>query len=65
MNKNQTKNQVHRVSENKELRKIIFKNRSGASMVLFKDIDYVNATVRVSALKRLYSDWRGQFVITR
>lgn len=63
--KDKTKNQVHRVSENKDLRKVIFKNRSGSSMVIFKDIDYVNATVRVEALKRLYSDWRGQFIIVR
>ena len=61
----QTKNQVHRISENKDLRKIIFKNRSGSSMVMFKDIDYVNASVRVNALKQLYPDWRGQFIIVR
>lgn len=60
-----TKNQVHRISENKELRKIVFKNRSGASMVLFKDIDVTNASIRVRTLKRIYSDWRGQFVIIR
>lgn len=60
-----TKNQAHRVSENKDLRKIIFKNRSGSSMVVFKDIDYVNASVRVNALKQLYPDWRGQFIIVR
>lgn len=60
-----TKNQVHHVSGNKDLRKIIFKNKSGASMVMFKDIDYVNASVRVNALKRLYSDWRGEFIIVR
>lgn len=60
-----TKNQVHRVSEDKTLRKVIFKNRSGSSMVLFKDIDYVSATVRVKALKRLYSDWKGEFIIIR
>lgn len=60
-----TKNQVHYVSGNKDLRKIIFKNKSGASMVMFKDVDYVNASVRVNALKRLYSDWRGEFIIVR
>lgn len=65
MKRKLTKNQVHRVSENKDLRKIIFKNRSGSSMVMFKDIDYVNASVRVNALKQLYSDWRGQFIIIR
>lgn len=60
-----TKNQIHRISGNKDLRKIIFKNRSGSSMVMFKDIDYVNASVRVNALKNLYPDWRGKFIIIR
>ena len=60
-----TKNQVHRVSENKDLRKVIFKNRSGSSMVVFKDIDYQNASIRVDTLKKIYPDWRGQFIIVR
>jgi len=60
-----TKNQVHHVSGNKNLRKVIFKNRSGSSMVIFKNIDYVNATLRVKTLKRIYSDWRGEFIIVR
>lgn len=60
-----TKNQVHHISKKTDKRKIIFKNHSGASMVLFKDIDYVNASVRVNALRSLYSDWRGQFIIVR
>ena len=59
-----TVNQVRRISENKELRKIIFKTPS-STVILFKDIDYANASIRVKALKRLYSDWRGQFIIIR
>ena len=59
-----TVNQARRIGENKELRKIIFKSK-GATMTLFKDIPYYNATIRVEALKRLYSDWRGEFVIIR
>lgn len=60
-----TKNQAHHVgSDKKDLRKIIFKSK-GATIILFKDIDYVNASIRVKALKRLYSDWKGQFVIIR
>lgn len=65
MKKEKTKNQTRYVSGNKDLRKIIFKNRSGASMVMFRDIDYVNASVRVNALRQLYPDWRGQFIIVR
>jgi len=50
--------------EKKDLRKIIFKAK-GATMTLFKDVPYWNAPIRVAALKRLYTDWRGQFIITR
>ena len=65
MKKITTKNQVRKInSENKDLRKIIFKN-NGASMILFKDIDYVNASIRVKTLKRIFSDWRGEFIIVR
>ena len=61
-----TMNQAHpHVAGNTNLRKILFKNSSGSSMVLFKNIDVVNASVRVNALKRIYSDWRGEFIITR
>lgn len=60
-----TKNQAHHVgNKDKDLRKIIFK-RKGCTMTLFEDIDYVNASIRVETLKRLYSDWKGQFVIIR
>jgi hypothetical protein len=59
-----TVNQTRRISENKDLRKIVFKNKC-STMVLFKDIDYVNASIRVKALKRLYHDWRGQFIIIK
>ena len=50
--------------EKNELRKIIFKTK-GATIVLFRDIPYWNASIRVKALKRIYNDWRGEFIITR
>lgn len=59
------KNQAHPVAEKSNLRKVLFKNSSGSSMVLFKNVDVVNASIRVNALKRLYSDWRGEFIIVR
>ncbi len=65
MPRQRTKNQTHRISENKEHRKIIFKNRSGASMVMFKDLTPEDASTRINALKRIYSDWRGQFIMVR
>lgn len=65
MSREKTKNQVHPISGKQELRKIIFKNRSGASIPLFKNIDPSNAQIRVKALKRLYTDWKGEFIITR
>lgn len=60
-----TMNQAHPVKEKSDLRKILFKNHSGSSMVLFKNIPADRALVRVNFLKRVYGDWRGQFVITR
>lgn len=61
-----TKNQAHpHASGNTNLRKILFKNSSGSSMVLFKNLDVANASVRVNALKQIYSDWRGEFIIVR
>ncbi len=48
----------------KDLRKVIFKGKD-ATIVLFKDIDVVNASVRINALKSLYHDWRGKFIMTR
>lgn len=60
-----TMNQAQHVgSDEKDLRKIIFKS-GGSTMTLFKDIDYVNAQAKVKTLKRLYSDWRGEFIIIR
>lgn len=49
----------------KDLRKIYFKNRSGASMILFKDLTPYDAAQRRKALKHIYTDWRGEFIITR
>ena len=60
-----TKNQVHPIAEKSNLRKVLFKNSSGSSMILFKNLDVVNASVRVNALKQIYSDWRGEFIIVR
>lgn len=57
-------NQVRPVKEISSKRKIFFKNGS-CSMLLFKDIDASNAKIRVDFLKRIYADWRGQFIITR
>ena len=59
------KNQVRPIKEKSfDKRKIFFKNGS-CSMLLFKNIDASNAQVRVNFLKKVYPDWRGQFVITR
>lgn len=50
-------------NQKKDLRKIIFKNRSGASMVLFRNLEPYQAAQRRSALKRIFTDWRGEFII--
>lgn len=76
-----TKNQVHKPSQNysrfvydaknkqmheiKDLRKIYFKNKSGSSMLMFKDLKPEDAYTRQQALKHIYHDWRGEFIVTR
>ena len=62
---NQTKNQKNVIAPKQDLRKIYFKNRSGSSMIIFKDLTPYNAAQRVKALKRIYTDWKGSFIITR
>jgi hypothetical protein len=52
-------------NQKKDLRKIIFKNKSGASMVLFRDLEPYKAAQRRNALKRMFTDWRGEFIIVR
>lgn len=61
----QTKNQKNVIAPKQDLRKIYFKNRSGSSMILFKDLTPYQAITRKKALKRIYSDWRGEFIISR
>lgn len=64
-----TKNQVHNIpskeTSKKDVRKVYFKNRSGSSMLMFKDLTPYDAAQRRKALKRIYTDWRGDFIITR
>lgn len=57
-------NQARHYGNNLNLRKIVFKT-SSATIILFKDLKPDEALVRVEALKRIYTDWRGQFVIIR
>jgi hypothetical protein len=44
--------------------KIYFKYK-GNSMCIFEGLTWSNAFLRVKALKRLYNDWRGEFIITK
>ena len=65
MEKIKTKNQPNAPSKNKgDLRKVIFKGK-GATIVMFKDIDVVNASQRIETLKSLYHDWKGEFIMIR
>lgn len=65
MAKVKTENQSNAPSKNKgDLRKIIFKGK-GATIVLFEDIDVVNASVRINTLRNLYHDWKGKFIMIR
>lgn len=44
--------------------KIYFKSH-GASMLMFDHLTGTNAVIRAKSLKRLYNDWKGNFIITR
>ena len=62
--KNRTKNQVNKPGSS-NLRKIYFKNKSGSSMLCFKDLTPEDAYTRKEFLKRVYNNWRGEFIVTR
>lgn len=62
--KKTTKNQVNNPKPDQDLRKIYFK-RNGASIVVFEGLTPYDAAQRRDALTRLYSDWRGKFIISR
>jgi len=62
--KKQTKNQANSPKPNQNLRKIYFKSH-GATMVIMKNLEPYDAAQRRDALKRLYSDWCGEFIISR
>lgn len=44
--------------------KIYFK-KNGNSMLLFDGLNGTNAILRRNTLKRLFSDWKGHFIITK
>lgn len=44
--------------------KIFFK-KNGNSMLLFSGLTGYNAILRRNTLKRIYSDWKGHFIITK
>lgn len=44
--------------------KIFFK-KNGNSMLLFDGLDGTNAIIRRNTLKRLFSDWKGHFIVTK
>ena len=58
------KNQVNNPKPNQDLVKIYFKSH-GASIVVMKNLQPYDAAQRRDALKRLYSDWCGEFIITK
>lgn len=54
----------HKNSQNEKLKKIYFKSH-GCSMLLFDNITAINARGRINALKAMYNDWKGSFIITQ
>lgn len=62
--KKTTKNQVNNPKPQQETRKIYFK-RNGASIAMLEGLTPYDAAQRRKTLKRIYTDWKGEFIITR
>lgn len=39
--------------------------KNGNSMLLFDGLNGTNAILRRNTLKRLFSDWKGHFIVTK
>ena len=57
-------NSQHGKSWSERKWKVYFK-KDGNSMLLFDKLDGTNARIRCNTLKRIYSDWRGYFIVTK
>lgn len=43
----------------------VYFKHDGCTMLLFTELSMVNALIRKSALKKMYSDWCGHFIVTK
>lgn len=57
-------NKPKKPADNKFCYKVYFKH-DGASILLFEKLLAHQAIQRANILRRLYTDWRGQFIITK
>lgn len=50
--------------KDKELYRVYFK-KNGCSMLMFEKLSYYAAMRRKEVLKKVYTDWKGHFVVTK
>lgn len=50
--------------EDKELYRVYFK-KNGCSMLLFDKLSHYAAMRRKEVLQKVYTDWKGHFVVTK
>lgn len=55
---------AHRDRDNEKLGRVYYKSHD-CSMCLFKGIKKADAVARINALKAMYNDWQGSFIITQ
>lgn len=62
-----TVNQVNPPQKGKSGDKVwkIYFKKTDCSMLMFKKLTLVQAMVRKNALKEIYQDWCGNFIITK
>lgn len=55
---------AHRDKDNEKVCRVYYKSHD-ASMCLFKGIKRASAVARIAALKSMYNDFQGSFIITQ
>lgn len=60
-------NQVRNISKGSRTDKTwkVYFKKGYSSMLLFKDLTCYDAYARVNVLKKLFSNWHGQFIVTK
>lgn len=64
VNQPQRFHKAYKDTDGEKTCRVYFKN-GGCSMLIFKGIKRASAVARICALKRMYSDFQGSFIIAQ